>query len=59
MQGTIQVGNQSIPLILSTGSAYFVKKLNINCESWILIGWIDKSDNSIGNDQSAGAAQNL
>ena len=57
MQGTTQVENQSIPLILLTGSAHFVEKLNINCESWTPIGWINKSDNSIGNDQSAGAAQ--
>ena len=59
MQGTTLVENPSIPLILLTGSTYFVEKSNINCESWILIGGLDKSDNSIGNDQSAGAAENL
>ena len=53
------VGNGLIPLILLTGSTYFVEKLNINCELWILIGWINKSDNRIGNDQSADTAQNL
>ena len=59
MQGTTQVENPPIPLILSTGSAYFVEKSNINCESWIPIGWLNKSDNRIGKDQSACAAQNL
>ena len=59
VQGTTQVENPPIALILLTGSTYFVKKLNINCESWIPIGLIDKSDNSIGSDQSAGAAENL
>ena len=53
MQGTTSVGNSSIPLILSKGSAYFVKKSNINCESCILIGWLDKSNNRIGKDESA------
>ena len=59
MQGTTQVENQLIPLILLRGSAYFVKKLNINHESCILIGWVNKSDNRISNDQSAGAAENI
>ena len=42
MRGTTQVKNQSIPLILPTGSAYFVEKSNIHCESCILIGWANK-----------------
>ena len=58
VQRTTQVENWSYPLILLRGSTYFVKKLNINCESWIPIGWIDKSDNTIGKDKSACAAQN-
>ena len=59
MQGTTQVGNWSIPLILLTDSTYFVEKLNINCETWILIGWLNKSDNEMGKEQSACAAENL
>ena len=47
-RGHTSVGNPSIPLILLTGSAYFVEKLNIKCESCILIGWLNKSDNRIG-----------
>ena len=57
MQRTTQIENCSFSLITLTGSAYFVKKLNNNCESWILIDWIDKSDNGISRDQSAGAAE--
>ena len=58
MQGATSVDNGLIPLILLTGFTYFAEKLNINCESWILIGWVDKRDNSIGSDQSAGTAKN-
>ena len=53
MQGTTQVENCSFSLITPTGSTYFVKKLNINCESWILIGWINKSNNGIGKYQKS------
>ena len=59
MQGTTQVENWSFPLILLTDPTYFGEKLNINCDSWIPIGWINKGDNRIGKDQSAHAAQNL
>ena len=59
MQWATHVENCPFPLIFLTGSAYFVKKLNSDWESWILIGWLDKSDNMIGKDQSASAGQNL
>ena len=59
LQGTTQVENLSFPLILLTGPAYFVEKSNINCESLIPIGWIDKTNNRIGKVPSACAAQNL
>ena len=57
MQETTLVENPSIPLILLTGSAYFVKESNINSESFILIGWCDKRDNRIGKYQSTHASQ--
>ena len=50
-QGTTSVGNPSIPLILFTGSTYFVEKWNIIHESCIPIAWLNKGDNSISKDQ--------
>ena len=59
MQWATHVENCSFPLIFLTDSIYFVEKSNSDCESWILIGWLNKSDNMISKDQSACAAQNL
>ena len=56
-KGPHQLESPSIPLILLTGSTYFVKKLNINSESCILIGWLDKIDNGSVKIKSACAGQ--